>query len=142
MPREVAYPGPHAGSAPDLLLIPNDESIVVGAGIGGEAWRPGWQTGLHRYAGLWLHASPRVKPARLGEPVSIVDVIPTLLADLGVSWPAGVHGEPVLDAFDAGSVPVGAEQYTEHDQPGPDREHASRAEDEYTARTLREMGYI
>jgi predicted AlkP superfamily phosphohydrolase/phosphomutase len=142
VPREVAYPGPHVGSAPDLLLIPNDEGIVVGAGIGGDAWRPSWQTGLHRYAGLWLQASPRCKPARLSEPVSIVDVIPTLLADLGVGWPAGVHGEPVLDAFDAGSVPAGAEQYLEQDQPAPDHEPASRAEDEYTARMLREMGYI
>jgi predicted AlkP superfamily phosphohydrolase/phosphomutase len=144
VPREVAYPGPHVASAPDLLLIPDDESIVVGAGIGGDAWRPSWQTGLHRYAGLWLQASPRVSPARLSEPVSIVDVVPTLLADLGVGWPAGVHGEPVLDAFDAGSVPAGAERYLEHDQPAPDHEHehASRSEDEYTARMLREMGYI
>lgn len=142
VPREVAYPGPHVGSAPDLLLIPDDESIVVGAGIGGDAWRPSWQTGLHRYAGLWLQASPRVQPARLSEPVPIVDVIPTLLADLGVGWPAGVHGEPVLDAFDAGSVPAGAERYLEHDQPAPDQQPASRSEDEYTARMLREMGYI
>jgi predicted AlkP superfamily phosphohydrolase/phosphomutase len=142
VPREIAYPGPHVGSAPDLLLIPSDESIVVGAGIGGEAWRPSWQTGLHRYSGLWLQASPRVRPARLSEPVSIVDVIPTLLADLGVGWPAGVHGEPVLDAFDAGAVPDGAEQYLEQDQPAPDHDQASRTEDEYTARMLREMGYI
>src|SRR5262249_1403769 len=26
VPREVGYPGPHVGSAPDLLLIPRDES--------------------------------------------------------------------------------------------------------------------
>jgi predicted AlkP superfamily phosphohydrolase/phosphomutase len=145
MPREVSYPGPHVGSAPDLLLIPADESIVVGAGIGCDAWQPSWQTGLHRYSGMWMQVSPRVRAGRLSEPVPIVDLIPTLLADLGVGWPSSVHGKPVLDAFAREAVPTTAQTYAELEAwraPAAREEHVSRAEDAYTAQRLREMGYI
>jgi predicted AlkP superfamily phosphohydrolase/phosphomutase len=146
VPREVGYQGPHLNSAPDLMLIPADESFVVSAGIGADIWRPSWQTGLHRYSGMWLQASPRVRRTRLADAVSIVDLIPTLLTDIGAGWPAGVHGGPLLDAFDADPVITRAHPYAEQVQPWsmPEEpgEHASRAEDAYTAQRLREMGYI
>src|SRR6185437_16336780 len=36
VPREVGYPGPHTGAAPDLLLIPKDESVIVTTALGGQ----------------------------------------------------------------------------------------------------------
>lgn len=144
LPRDVAYPGPHLASAPDLLLIPRDEDIVVNAGLGSGtgAWRDSGQSGLHRYAGMWLHASPRVRAGRVASTVSIVDVLPTLLTELGVGWPATVHGAPVPGAFGAdvrGPAPV------ECDDPVLSEVAAAPAgesEDDYTASRLREMGYI
>jgi predicted AlkP superfamily phosphohydrolase/phosphomutase len=143
LPREVAYPGPHEASAPDLLLIPRDESIVVNAGLGGDEWRPSWQTGLHRYAGMWLQASPGARPGRLASSVSLTDVLPTLLTELAAGWPADVHGAPVLEAYaDEVHVPgaLAADEPAPAEQPRAAA--ADPAEDEYTASRLREMGYI
>jgi predicted AlkP superfamily phosphohydrolase/phosphomutase len=146
VPREVCYQGPHLTSAPDLLLIPSDESVVVTSGIGADAWGPSWQTGLHRYSGMWLQASPRVRQQRLPGAVPLVDLMPTLLADLGASWPSNVHGSPLLAAFNADLALPGDGTYLEQDGPEPGSAElagqASRVEDAYTALRLREMGYI
>lgn len=145
LPRDVAYPGPHLEAAPDLLLIPRDEGIVVNAGLGdGGAWRPSWQSGLHRYAGMWLHASPRVRAERSASPVSLVDVMPTLLTELGVSWPAAVHGAPVLGAFrDDVRVPAPTDANDPvASEPANNSPAVDESEDAYTADRLREMGYI
>ena len=140
VPREVSYPGPHLESAPDLLLIPRDESVIVTTALGGDLWRPSWQTGLHRYRGMWLHASPRVRPGRLAGTVPLVDLVPTLLADLGAGWPANVHGLPVLAALRPElDIPPHLDDVG---QPAPARETASKTEDTFVSDRLREMGYI
>jgi predicted AlkP superfamily phosphohydrolase/phosphomutase len=145
IPRELAYPGPHTESAPDLLLVPRDESVIVVPDLSGELWAPSWQTGLHRYAGLWAQASPNAVAGRLAGPVSLASAVPTLLADLGAQWPDTVHGAPVLDALTPGTGFTGA-------VPGLDRagdpyldasaHGESAVEAEYTSQRLREMGYI
>lgn len=67
VPREVAYPGPHCARAPDLLMVPADESLIVTGDVSGPVWRPSWQTGLHRHRGMWLQASPP-GPSRSARP--------------------------------------------------------------------------
>ncbi|GAA4855209.1 alkaline phosphatase family protein [Saccharopolyspora rosea] len=146
LPREDAYPGPHVSAAPDLLLVPADESVLVGPELGQGLWHPSAQTGLHRHAGMWAHASPNARPGRLAEPVRLTSVIPTLLTDLGAGWPSTVPGTPVTAAL-ASDVDVPG--------PRPELERAEEAsgpvapaptgpaeEDEYTRRRLREMGYV
>jgi predicted AlkP superfamily phosphohydrolase/phosphomutase len=146
LPAHRAYPGPHQAQAPDLLLVPWDETVLAVPHLGAEPWQPSWQTGLHRHTGMWAHASANVRPGRLAAPVSLTDVVPTLLADLGASWPTSVHGGPVpavladgveipppapdLDRADAGYEPLSG-------APG-----AAGPEDDYTSQRLREMGYI
>src|SRR6266536_104753 len=141
VPREVVYPGPHCGSAPDLVLIPRDESVIVTPEIEGPVWRPSWQTGLHRYAGMWLQASSRVRPGRLREPVRLADLVPTLLADLGMSWPSSVHGRPVHDALRPEVVAPPPLREDEDEAVVPGRKSTSGVEDTYTSERLREMGY-
>lgn len=150
LPAAVAYPGPYADRAPDLLLVPRDETVLPVADVAGPVWTPSWQTGLHRYAGMWIQVAPGTRPGRLPHPVRLVDLMPTLLAELGAGWPAGVHGRPVDVALDpavplpaslsmsppaaggpAGGGPAG--------RAGP---AACGGEDEYTSRRLREMGYL
>jgi predicted AlkP superfamily phosphohydrolase/phosphomutase len=145
IPSEVAYPGPHRAQAPDLLLVPADETVLATGQLTGPEWQPSWQTGLHRHAGMWLHSSPRIRPGRLSGPVRLVDTVPTLLTELGASWPSTVHGEP-LTAVLAGGVDIPA--------PDPDLERAENGysalvpvgapagADDYTSQRLREMGYI
>jgi predicted AlkP superfamily phosphohydrolase/phosphomutase len=140
VPREVSYPGPHLESAPDLLLIPRDESVIVTTALGGDLWRPSWQTGLHRYRGMWLHASPRVRPGRLAGTVPLVDLVPTLLADLGAGWPADVDGLPVSAAL-CPELDMPA-HLGEVERPMPATATANSTEDTYVSDRLREMGYI
>jgi predicted AlkP superfamily phosphohydrolase/phosphomutase len=145
IPRELAYPGPHTESAPDLLLIPRDESVIVVPDLGGELWAPSWQTGLHRYAGLWAQVSSDVVPGRLTRPIGLASAVPTLLADLGAQWPETVHGKPVLDALSPDlDVPAPVADLDEAGEPGQDTAaySESAAEAEYTSQRLREMGYI
>jgi predicted AlkP superfamily phosphohydrolase/phosphomutase len=155
LPRQAAYPGPYLRAAPDLLLIPRDEGIVINAGLGdGSGWRASGQSGLHRYAGMWLQASPRVQAGRVASAVSLVDIMPTLLTELGVGWPATVHGAPVLSAFhDDVRVPAPVES---DDPTSPALSAGSageladavpnpageQSEDAYTANALRAMGYM
>ncbi|MEU8551310.1 alkaline phosphatase family protein [Streptomyces roseoverticillatus] len=148
VPREEAYPGPHCGRAPDLLLLPDDESVLPVCDLGGEVWRPSPQTGLHRHRGMWAHRSPRIRPGRLPGTVALTDTMPTLLADLGVSWPPDVHGAPVHDVLAAGvdvppSDPRLATVRAAAGPAGPPAaESPAGTEDAYTSERLREMGYL
>jgi predicted AlkP superfamily phosphohydrolase/phosphomutase len=144
LPREVAYPGPHMESAPDLLLVPADETVLLVPDLDVPVWKPSWQTGLHRYAGLWAQVSPNTEPGRLRTPIGLTQAVPTLLADLGARWPASVHGTPVEQVFQP-DVDIPAPDPS-LDGGGPKTPAAvpvtSSVEDEYTSNRLREMGYI
>jgi predicted AlkP superfamily phosphohydrolase/phosphomutase len=86
LPREEIYPGPARGRAPDLVMIPGDQSVLPVPDLTGGRWRPSGQTGLHRYRRMWAHRSPRVRPGRLDCPVPLVDargVICVRAADAG-----------------------------------------------------------
>lgn len=140
VPRDVAYPGANTGGAPDLLLIPRDESVLAVAELGGEVWRPSWQTGLHRYRGMWIHVSPNVRPQRLSGPVRLVDLMPTLLSDIGAGWPGSIDGRPLDGVLDPALPPP---PHVEDAGAGNGSAPApASAEDEYTSQRLREMGYL
>ncbi|WP_239139747.1 alkaline phosphatase family protein [Sphaerisporangium krabiense] len=139
VPRDVVYPGVHVGRAPDLLLVPRDESVLPVTDLEGPVWRPSWQTGLHRYQGMWIHRSPRVTPGRLAGPVRIVDLLPTLLAELGASWPDSIDGHPVPVVRERQARPLGPLAEDEVVAPAP---AGPTEEDLYTSQRLREMGYL
>ncbi|MFF4529117.1 alkaline phosphatase family protein [Streptomyces sp. NPDC001407] len=146
-PREEAYPGPHTGRAPDLLLVPRDETVLPVPDLGGDVWRPSAQTGLHRYRGLWAHRSPRVRPGRLPGTVALTDTLPTLLTDLGAAWPSDIHGRPVTAVLDDGvRVPPSDPRVEATGTPATTipaaASAADAAEDAYTSDRLREMGYL
>ncbi|MFC5719509.1 alkaline phosphatase family protein [Streptomyces gamaensis] len=144
LPRQEACPGPWSRRAPDLMLIPQDESVLPVPDLVPQLWRPSTQTGLHRHAGLWAHRSPRVRPGRLPGTVPLVDAMPTLLTDLGAAWPDDVHGRPRTEVFTGDvRVPPPLDASTPGTLPAPppgSREAA--AEDAYTSDRLREMGYL
>jgi predicted AlkP superfamily phosphohydrolase/phosphomutase len=101
--REEIWPGPCALRSPDLLLVPDDESLMVSSALRGPLWSWSTQTGLHRYEGMWIHRSPRMPAGRLAERVRLIDVMPTLLADVGVDVPVA-PGRP-LDLAGVGDAP-------------------------------------
>jgi predicted AlkP superfamily phosphohydrolase/phosphomutase len=96
--REEAFPGPMMESAPDLLLIPAAESLMVTPSVG-EEWTWSYQTGLHRHEGMWMHRSPRVTAGRLPSRIRLIDVLPTLFEDLGLNPDNAFQGRAIADIF-------------------------------------------
>jgi predicted AlkP superfamily phosphohydrolase/phosphomutase len=142
MIRNDAYPGPQCSKAPDLLLVPQDESLMVGPSLADETW--GWspQTGLHRYEGMWIHASPNIQSGRLDHNINIIDVAPTLLSDINVSIPQFMRGRLQSDAF-FDVLPKAKPGHSLLPAHQTDDVIISEAEeDELTFKRLREMGYL
>ncbi len=137
--REEAFPGEYSHLAPDLLLMPHDESLMVTADLGVSLWGHSTQTGLHRFEGIWVHRSPRTVPGRLPQSVRLIDVMPTLLADLDVPIPESVPGCVVQEAFASlGSLRRFRDGVGIRSSSGA---HAQWEEEELTGR-LRSMGYL
>jgi len=92
------YQGPYLDDLPDLLVEWNSEaplSTVQSPKTGIiERVFDGTRTGHHKREGLLIACGPGIKPARLPEPVSIMDVAPTVAALLGVTLP-DVDGRPI-----------------------------------------------
>lgn len=141
--REEIYSGPLCERAPDLLLIPRDESLMVESSLEGKTWGLSYQTGLHRYVGMWIHASPRVRAGRLTRNIQITDVVPTLLADLGLSIPDFMRGQAHEDILTHASRCARGDL---HMPPWVPPQHAMGLseveEDEATSERLRKMGYL
>lgn len=141
--REEAYPGPLCSQAPDLLLIPQDESLMVVPSLTGGTWGLSQQTGLHRYQGMWIQASPRTRAGRLAHNIHITDVVPTLLRDVEVSVPQFMQGHAQDEIF-LHDLPGQSREQSPFIPAGqPDNGYISEAEeDELTFKRLREMGYL
>jgi arylsulfatase A-like enzyme len=116
--------------------------VLADPGLSGGIWRPSEQTGMHRYAGLWSYRSPRVTAGRRDEPVALCDLAPTLLHDLGLRYPAAVHGRPVADVLGTGTGPLPFLPDPGAPEPHPRDTARSLREDDLTARTLSAMGYL
>lgn len=146
--REIAYPGRAMESAPDLLLVPEDAAVMVSGHLEGPLWKPSYQTGHHRFCGIWAHASRNVRAGKLSPPLRIVDVAPTLLAEVGASFPEGLAGVVRGDVFSNSfwtRRPGGLARTVEDVRRGPASRHArtgSSGEDELVAERLRAMGYL
>lgn len=135
---EEAFPGPHMGSAPDLFLMPADESLMVVGSLEGPLWGRSEQTGLHRYEGMWIHRSQKTRCGRSQQRVRLIDVIPTVLAEMGVACPP-TEGRPVTEIF---STPVGQHQSQAGADPLAKHGKDEEWEDADLTRRLRAMGYL
>ncbi|HEU4582837.1 MAG TPA: alkaline phosphatase family protein [Polyangiaceae bacterium] len=132
------YPGPFTRLAPDLLLEPEEETTILSGHLSGPLWRPSYQTGLHRFEGIWMQRSPRVRTGALTQPMRIVDVAPTLLADAGAAWPEGVTGRARSDVMRSGLVEEGGCLAED----GEGAAGATMDEDPLVSERLRAMGYL
>jgi predicted AlkP superfamily phosphohydrolase/phosphomutase len=146
--REEAFPGPMMEHAPDLLLIPADERLMVTPSID-EEWTWSYQTGLHRHEGMWLHRSPRVKPGRLPFRIRLIDVLPTLFEDLGLDAVHSFQGQPVSEVFSHTHEPLTTGTLSPETRAGSDtslEDLTSPPEHDFEvvdlSERLRAMGYL
>ncbi|MFE5121593.1 alkaline phosphatase family protein [Streptomyces sp. NPDC056669] len=146
LPRADAYPGPMTHAAPDLLLIPADEGVLASPAISGPLWRPSEQTGMHRYLGMWALRGTSLAPGRRTAPVALADLMPTLLAEAGLTFPAAVHGRPLQwdgrDGADGGRAFLAPGETASAVASGGAEETARLSEEDLTAKALGAMGYL
>ena len=86
-----------------------------------------------------MHSSPQASIGELSEPMRIVDVAPTLLADIDASWPALIDGRPRADVFasERARVARSCENAGAFVDLSP-----HEAEDPLVTERLRAMGYL
>ncbi|MGZ4876506.1 MAG: hypothetical protein ACXV5M_00005, partial [Candidatus Angelobacter sp.] len=136
--REEAYPGPMMEQAPDLLLIPADERLMVTPSIG-EEWTWSYQTGLHRHEGMWMHRSPNVSSGRLPHRIRLIDVLPTLFEDLGFDASSAFQGKPISTIFSRVTSGISFESLSQAPPAGPGEEDLEAAD---LTERLKAMGYL
>ncbi len=136
--REEAYPGPMMDQAPDLLLIPADERLMVTPSMG-EQWTWSYQTGLHRHEGMWLHRSPNVKSGRLPHRIRLIDVLPTLFEDLGFDASEAFQGKPVSSIFSHATPGALPDDWPQDSSPAIEDEELEAAD---LTERLKAMGYL
>jgi len=100
---EDVYHGPRAGEAPDLVLLPIDESdIFYGLSDFGSnrVWDSTYRySGMHRDYGLVIAAGPGIRADHAVRGATIVDLAPTCLHWLGLEVPGDMDGRPLEDLF-------------------------------------------
>lgn len=102
----------------------------------------------HRMYGIWLLHGPSIRPGKL-PPVSLYDVMPTLLYLSGLSVPLDGAGRPVLDAIAAEfqaahpltTVPTWEDPNGRSTGPAQAQGYSPAVDEEILAR-LRSLGYI
>ena len=101
---QVVFPGPRAGSLPDMLVRWNRTApirAVTSPKIGMLAREYGGRrTGDHRNPGLFVATGPRVAPARVARTVDVTDFAPTFARLLDVEAGA-MDGRPIAELCDA-----------------------------------------
>jgi predicted AlkP superfamily phosphohydrolase/phosphomutase len=112
LPREEALWGPKVGLAPDLLLLwaedrrirENAFRLVDGRTLDPPSKKEGTSLtwcGTHRMEGLFgIFGDGVVKGGRLGRPVNLADIMPTIHLVAGLPVPMDIDGRAVEKAFE------------------------------------------
>ncbi|MFQ5578163.1 MAG: alkaline phosphatase family protein, partial [Anaerolineae bacterium] len=144
--REEVYNGPHFDEAPDLTLLPTQETdIFFGLADFGDnhIMAPVYcYSGMHRDYGLLIMNGSGVKPGAI-EGAAIVDLAPTILWALGQPIPGDMDGVPLTGHFQPDRLEhpptYTGDAATETPLQGPD--FTAQEEQEIEDR-LRDLGYL
>jgi predicted AlkP superfamily phosphohydrolase/phosphomutase len=101
--REEVYSGPYVEQFPDIILtLGHDYAAVptLGSSLITQI-PPGTllRSGDHRPNGMFLAAGPHIKPGRLPQPPSLMDLAPTTLHLSGLPIPESMDGQVITDIF-------------------------------------------
>jgi predicted AlkP superfamily phosphohydrolase/phosphomutase len=156
--REELYHGPHTGLAPDLVVLTKDFSHQLRGGsyppglgygevISKKNHREFFVNGVHRLDGIFLAHGPNiVSGVDLGEPLSIMDIFPTVLFALGLEVPLGLDGKVTNALFEESFLRRNPVRYRECDltriRTGEARSYGTAEESKKIEEALRGLGYL
>ncbi|HEY2775311.1 MAG TPA: alkaline phosphatase family protein [Candidatus Binatia bacterium] len=148
--REEIWHGGRLDEAPDLVLLPEDDSdIFYGLSDFGSAriWDETYRySGMHRDNGTFVAAGPLVRGGALPPQASIIDLAPTILYLLDQEIPEDMDGRVIGEILDPGllaSRPVRRSAASGDDQrPGGAAHEYSAEEEAAVMQRLRDLGYL
>lgn len=99
--REKVYRGKYVDRAPDIVFFLNDGEWIADFSLGKGAFRKAdWKTGsgMHRMEGCFLACGPGIRH-NPNVTTDIFNVVPTVLAYLGLPIPTDMDGTFIREAF-------------------------------------------
>ncbi len=148
--REQVFAGPFMDLAPDLTLVLRDGGLISILDSDDAVVPRPLPTGTHRPQGVFIARGPRFRAGvRLDEPLSILDVAPTLLDSLGLPIPADMEGRVPVAALDPDALRARPVVVADSAAPPIDAPVATDAEsgldseaEAEIVRRLRALGYV
>lgn len=153
--KEEIYSGPALDEAPDVIvdwisgyhgtgLIV--QKMIKGPDAQGEIFnKRTWWTGKHHQEGIFIAAGPNFKQAKTIDPISVMDVVPTILYLMNVPLPKYLDGR-VPTALFSESFLSGRPITVLDESTSPDKESPGRAYDEKEKaaieKRLKDLGYL
>ena len=149
---EELYHGPHAGRAPDLVVVMRDLAYVTRQGHE-FGYKPGviftppltHETGSHRLNGVFIASGPGITKADGQAPTaSLIDIAPTTLHLLGCPVPESMDGRVLIDRLtpDWATRPVETCKDDDWAANAPQEEILSEREEQELLARLRNLGYL
>jgi predicted AlkP superfamily phosphohydrolase/phosphomutase len=135
------FHGEYVDEAPDLVLQFND-GYAYSNRMGQVLFDWPFCQGVHSTHGIIAARGPSFRASALVEPVSIMDVAPTVYALLGVPAPEGLDGRPLEAMLSKVPVPAADAQPVAVPERRSQPDAYSDEEEERVRERLRGLGYI
>jgi predicted AlkP superfamily phosphohydrolase/phosphomutase len=143
LPEEI-YSGPHVNLAPDIFFIINAYKSTIEIDFANEPFvsAPSIanRTGGHQPEGVFIAKGNGVRHARL-ENISVLDIVPTLLALYGIEIPADIDGRVITESIKPevlGSLKIRRGQKASNSEPRVDE----KGDLEEMKKMLKSLGYM
>lgn len=150
--KEEVYSGDHFNSAPDLIVSIEGYTYLVEQGFGpmwgGSDSKGGYSTGGHNMEGVFIACGPEIKSNEWIDPMSLVDIAPTILHVMGVKIPFNMDGQVLLSLFREDSkcalkkIDVDTTPSAELQKSKEQIEMKHAEDDEKVLKRLRDLGYL
>jgi len=109
--REKLFSGPFLSLAPDLTLELHDGGLFSILSSSESIRRRPVPTGTHRQDGIFIAAGPELRRGATLEPMSILDVAPLLLHELGLAIPIALEGRLPAGGFEPAALAAHPPRY-------------------------------
>jgi predicted AlkP superfamily phosphohydrolase/phosphomutase len=153
--KEEIFSGPVEDEAPDIVVHwmsgyhgtgLKDRHVVKGADRQEDFFsRNTWWKGIHDPEGIFIAAGPNFKNGKIIDPISVLDVVPTILYLMNTSLPQYLDGR-VPTALFSESFLSGRPITVLDESTSPDKESLGRAYDEKEKaaieKRLKDLGYL
>jgi predicted AlkP superfamily phosphohydrolase/phosphomutase len=109
--RDQLFRGPFTDLAPDLTVELHDGGLFSILSSPDVVRRRAVPTGTHRPDGIFIAAGHEIRQGVKLEPLSILDVAPLMMHELGLPIPTAFEGRLPVEALDAGALTARPPRY-------------------------------